>query len=528
MKKHVVMLIIVAAGIAAQARAGQATGTAIYIPAAARNAGLGCTTWRTDLQVKTRGTQQATYQIDLLQHNQDNSSPASVTFTLDPGVSIRYKDALQDLFAFSGSAALRITATSGDVMVTSRTYNDGASGTYGVYVAGYEESEAFGEGEHAALIQLSMSVDPEEGYRSNVGFLNVTGQSIDVELSLYLSTGVHLGTLDYALRPYEYDQVTNIFDKVSTTNVEDGYALVRTTTSGGEFFTCASVIDNRSGDAIYIPGQPEQAPPNQAGCNAFEETTFMLPGGVPLEMVCIPAGTFMMGAYGGERGSTDAEHPQHQVTLTRDFWIGTYELTQAQWEAVTGSNPASDYGVGDDYPVYDVSWDDVCGGTTGSDCAAASYIGRLNQALGTTAFRLPTEAEWEYAARGGTTTRFSHGDALDCDDWCDFCENHDRYMVWCGNTNGPSEPVGSKDPNPFGLHDMHGNLFEWVSDWVGYYDASPQQDPTGPESGSFRVTRGGSWLYQAQEARSANRKTWGSLYPSAAFIGFRLARSPGP
>jgi formylglycine-generating enzyme required for sulfatase activity len=504
--------------------------TPIYIPAAAHTPGVGGTTWRTDLQLKTRGTQQATVRIDLLQRDQDNSSPASVTLTLDPGLSIRYEDALQDLFGFSGSAALRITATSGDVMVTSRTYNDDAAGTYGQYIAGSEEGEAFGEGEHAALIQLSMSVDPDEGYRANVGFLNVTGQSIDVEVSLYLSTGVHLGILDYVLLPYEYDQVANVFDAVSTTNVEDGYALVRTTTTGGELFTYASVIDNRSGDAIYIPGQPDQAPPIQAGCIAFEETTFMLPGGVPLEMVCIPEGTFMMGAYGGERGATSSERPQHQVTLTRDFWIGKYEVTQAQWLAFMGSLPGSSAGVGDDYPVYRVSWDDACGGTTGSDCAANSFIGRLNQALGTTAFRLPTEAEWEYAARGGTTTRFSHGDALECDDYCDFCSTHDPYMVWCGNTIGPSEPVGSKDPNPFGLHDMHGNVWEWVGDWfdADYYGVSPPTDPTGPVSGSDRVLRGGSWLHYAQESRSANRYSGSLFYGASYTIGFRLARSTGP
>jgi hypothetical protein len=234
-------------------------GTPIYIPAAAHTPGLGDTNWRTDLQIKPRGAQPATVRIDLLERDRDNSSPTSVTVTVDPGVSVRSEDVLSGLFGFTGSAALRITATSGDVMVTSRTFNDDASGTYGQYIPGSEDSEAFGEGEHAALIQLSMSVDPEQGYRSNVGFLNVTGRSIDIEVSLYRSTGVHLGTLDYVLLPYEYDQVTNIFDAVSTANVEDGYALVRTTTSGGEFFTYASVVDNRSGDAIYIPGQQDQA-----------------------------------------------------------------------------------------------------------------------------------------------------------------------------------------------------------------------------------------------------------------------------
>jgi len=252
-----------------------------------------------------------------------------------------------------------------------------------------------------------------------------------------------------------------------------------------------------------------------------------LGGGVTMDLIYIPPGTFMMGSPEDERGRGDDED-LHEVTLTHGYYLGKYEVTQAQWEAVMGSNPAHDYGVGDNYPVYYVSWDDVCGGTTGSDCTADSFIGKLNTSLGTTKFRLPTEAEWEYAARAGTTGPFSFDTSVN-PEWdleCGSFPEADPYMWWCGNSSQATHPVGSKQLNGFGLYDIHGNVYEWVADWYGEYPDTAVTDPTGPSTGNTRIMRGGSWYWHAWQCRSAFRTAY---YPGPSSqginIGFRLART---
>lgn len=251
----------------------------------------------------------------------------------------------------------------------------------------------------------------------------------------------------------------------------------------------------------------------------------------PLEMVYIETGTFMMGSPSDERGRDWDEGPQHQVTLSQGFYMGKYEVTQAQFEAVMGENPARSFGVGDDYPVYYVSWYD-----------AARFCNRLSEMEGlqpvytesgdwpanmnANGYRLPTEAEWEYACRAGTQTRFSHGDALECSDECGSCDLHDQYMVWCGNDSGHSEEVGTKLPNSWGLHDMHGNVWEWCTDWYDndYYYRSPEVDPVNIQTNQFRVLRGGVWSNFAWICRSAIRLR---LNPSGTDYngGFRVCRT---
>ena len=249
-----------------------------------------------------------------------------------------------------------------------------------------------------------------------------------------------------------------------------------------------------------------------------EEMTILLPGDVPLTLVLVPAGTFQMGSPESELGRAGDETP-HDVLLTQPYWMGKTEVTQAQWEAVTGTpmpTSCGSFGVGPDYPAYCVSWNDIAG--------PGGFLDLLNTYLGTTLFRLPTEAEWERAARGGTQTRFSHGDVSECGDLCEACGVHDQYMSWCGNSIGTVRPVGSKGANPFGLHDMHGNLQEWVQDWFGDYPSGAVTDPAGPASGSARVGRGGSWGSWAQSCRSAYRRGYTPTAPSI-HVGFRLARS---
>lgn len=239
----------------------------------------------------------------------------------------------------------------------------------------------------------------------------------------------------------------------------------------------------------------------------------MLPGGVPLTLLRIPGGTFMMGAYAGERGAEADEAPQHEVTL-HDYYLGKYEVTQEQFQAVMGSNPSQFSACGGTCPVERVTWHE-----------AASFVTALNQLFGTTGFRLPTEAEWERAARAGTTTRFSYGDVLDCDDQCGACTAHDQSMWWCGNSGNQTHPIGQKQPNAYDLYDMHGDVWEWVNDWYGTYPSSPQTDPPGPPTGSLRVHRGGSWVNYVTGCRSADR---GSNSPDLRnqAIGFRVARTP--
>ncbi len=251
--------------------------------------------------------------------------------------------------------------------------------------------------------------------------------------------------------------------------------------------------------------------------------------GITITMVRIPAGTFSMGSPSNERyrgGNEDL----HLVTLTHDYFMSTQEVTQAQWQAVMGSampTSCGNAGVGPDEPVYCVSWDDICGGATGSSCPASSFIGRLNAMTGTAAFRLPTEAEWERAARAGSQAPFSFGDDSACAvDDCSFCTLFDRHMVWCGNGSGSTRPVGSKSPNSYGLYDMHGNVWEWVADlYSDHLGTAAVTDPSGPSSGSSRVWRGGGYSSVAGACRSASRID-DSPSSRLAFRGFRVASGP--
>ena len=245
-------------------------------------------------------------------------------------------------------------------------------------------------------------------------------------------------------------------------------------------------------------------------------------GATPLEMVLIQPGTFTMGSPEDEQGRwANNEWLPHDVAIPQPFYMGKYEVTQAQWKAAMGSNPATDlgrpsYGTGNDYPVYYVSWDD-----------SQTFIEQLNS-MGLGTFRLPTEAEWEYACRAGTDTRFSFGDALECSDE-DHCAIMDDFMWWSGNSRDGSEEdgtrkVGRKLPNPFGLHDMHGNVDEWCSDWWEEPSTRDSQvDPQGPTSGSNRVFHGGDWFSGSPWARSAFR--YRRLPDHRTYvIGLRLVR----
>ena len=226
-----------------------------------------------------------------------------------------------------------------------------------------------------------------------------------------------------------------------------------------------------------------------------------------IEFVWIPPGDFRMGST--SRHADPDEKPVTRVRITRGFWLGKYEVTQRQWAAVMGSNPSHFKNCGGDCPVEEVSWNDV-----------QEFIRKLNGRSGGRRYRLPTEAEWEYAARAGTRTDTYAGD-ITKPRGSDPVLNR---IAWYGeNSRGRTHPVGRKSPNAYGLHDMLGNVWEWVGDWHGDYRGGTVTDPVGPKSGSIRVLRGGSWGGGAGYCRSAVRGR-GSPGGRIFYLGFRLLR----
>jgi formylglycine-generating enzyme required for sulfatase activity len=227
--------------------------------------------------------------------------------------------------------------------------------------------------------------------------------------------------------------------------------------------------------------------------------------GTGIEMVLIPPGTFTMGCSASNiYGCYSDESPTHQVTLTQAFYLSRTEVTQAQWVAKMGSNPS--YFTGDtSRPVERVSWNDIQPFCTN------------------TGMRLPTEAEWEYAYRAGTTTAF-HGMPGYLNGTND--DNQLGTIAWFTSYSGnTTRPVAGKAANGFGLYDMSGNVWEWCQDWYGTYASGAQTNPTGPGSGSYRVLRGGSWFSSSTSCRASTRN-YGTPDSRSSYVGFRVARTP--
>ncbi|MCX4292288.1 MAG: SUMF1/EgtB/PvdO family nonheme iron enzyme [Odoribacter sp.] len=242
--------------------------------------------------------------------------------------------------------------------------------------------------------------------------------------------------------------------------------------------------------------------------NSLTDTVYIYQGGdftetikgVSFDMLYVEGGTFMMGAT-EEQGDDayDSEKPVHSVTLS-DYYIGKFEVTQGLWKAIMDNNNPSNFQNGDDYPMYYVNWEE-----------AQEFCKKLSQLTGKT-YVLPTEAQWEYAARGGVKSRgykYSGSNTI-------------GNVAWYGdNSSSSTHPVATKQPNELGLYDMSGNVWEWCSDWYGYYSSESQSNPTGPSTGSYRVVRGGSWHDFARRCRVShrngiNRSLRGSNY------GFRV------
>ncbi len=225
-----------------------------------------------------------------------------------------------------------------------------------------------------------------------------------------------------------------------------------------------------------------------------------------IEFVWIPPGSFMMGSPSGEKGQRRNEK-QHRITISKGFWLGKYEVTKSQWKSVMGTElwKGRKHILDDsDSPAVYVSWND-----------AQSFIRKLGGG-----YRLPTEAEWEYACRAGTTTAYSFGESeSDLDEYAWYYDNADS------KGEDYAHVVGQKKPNTWGLYDIHGNVFEWCSGWFDEYPSDSAKDPEGPSTGAYKLLRGGSWTNFGYDCRSAYRFNRPVDFRDA-YNGFRVVRTP--
>ena len=243
-----------------------------------------------------------------------------------------------------------------------------------------------------------------------------------------------------------------------------------------------------------------QQPVVQAPIANRDNISIPVKDGISVDMVRVEAGTFTMGATAEMKDPDDWEKPTHRVTLTNDYYIGKYEVTQVLWQAVMGNNPSKFKG--DNLPVEQVSWEDC-----------QKFLSKLNRITGKT-FRLPTEAEWEYAARGGNKSRgYQYSGSNNLSD-----------VAWIRDNSGKkTHAVGTKQPNELGIYDMSGNVWEWCQDWYGEYSSSSQINPTGANDGFRRVYRGGSWNNEVWGCRSSCRYDY--TPGLCGYLGLRLVLS---
>ena len=347
----------------------------------------------------------------------------------------------------------------------------------------------------------------KEGYRSQQRTINLSQQQkLDVAFD---ELAAIQGNLSVNYKPFGADvfidgnkvgQSPRVFNGLLVGNhkveiKKEGYGTDSKTVNilEGQTATLAGVLSTNTSSSVA------------SGASSSGNTiTIPVKNGISIDMVRVEAGTFTMGATREMQNPWvpfDDEEPTHQVTLTNDYYIGKYEVTQALWKAVMGNNPSGFKG--DNLPVESVSW---------KDCQ--KFISKLNSITGKV-FRLPTEAEWEYAARGGKKSRgYQYSGSNNLSD-----------VAWCrGNSGDMTHAVGTKQPNELGIYDMTGNVWEMCQDRKSSYSSSSQVNPTGANSGSLRVARGGCWFYDARLCRSSFRDFIRSG-SRMDYLGFRLALS---
>ena len=329
----------------------------------------------------------------------------------------------------------------------------------------------------------------------------VTGITLS-ETELTMNAG-DVKTLTWTVAPEDAENKTVTWsssdEAVASVTPAGNKVYVEAVTNGTFVITCAATDGSGvKAECQVMVGEPA----------VEDEQTFTV-GGVTFKMKKVDGGTFTMGATAEQSNGYEPnsdEKPTHLVMLS-DYWMGETEVTQALWYAVMGAKPTSrdswstDYGLGDNYPAYYVSLDDC-----------QEFITKLNQMTGKT-FRLPTEAEWEFAARGGNKSQgyiFSGSNTIDDVAW------------YTENSSSTTHPVATKAPNELGIYDMSGNVYEWCQDWYGDYGSGSQTNPTGPTTGSYRVFRGGGWYAYATYCRVANRDYTDPTY-AYNDLGLRLA-----
>ncbi len=408
-------------------------------------------------------------------------------------------------WAFSGCTSLTSVTIGNSVTSIGDRAFEGCTGLRGVYFEGDAPGEV-GEEVFASTPVIVYYIPGTTGWGATFGGRPAIA-------------GYGAAILEIALYPGV--QVTG---EVGTTYVIESKAEV-----DGDFWLTRGWIELTTPMAIWMDPVPTDSP--RRVYRAVKVTKPVVQ--TVANMVWIPPGTFVMGSPESERGRWDWAGPQTRVTLTKGFWLGKYEVTVGEYLAVTGGLPEYCYdpeNPGDlDRPVGCVGWDEAV-----AYCQKLTEQERAAGRIGTNAvYRLPTEAEWEYACRAGTTTRYSFGDALGCDDGCEYCALLDLYMWWCGNLRMGTHPVGQKLPNSWGLFDMQGNMMEWCQDWFNSYPGGAVVDPQGPTTGSGRVIRGGrGWhamigrVVFARNCRSASRLGI-DLGDSYGCLGFRVLLAPG-
>ena len=347
----------------------------------------------------------------------------------------------------------------------------------------------------------------KNGYRSQQKTIQLSQQQkLDVSFGELVAI---LGNLSVNYKPFGADvyidgkklgQSPRVFNGLLVGNHQvevrkEGYTTDRKAVMISEGQT-ANITGNLSSQASDLANNY-----NSASASGINEISISVKNGITIDMVKVEVGSFKMGATSEMQNPWDDEKPVHKVILTNDYYIGKYEVTQALWQAVMGSNPSNFKG--DDLPVENVSW---------KDCQ--KFIAKLNRMTGRK-FRLPTEAEWEYAARGGRKSRgYQYSGSSNISDVAWYKEN----------SESTTHPVGTKQANELGIFDMSGNAWEWCQDWYSSYGKSSQANPTGAVSGLYRVIRGGSWYCSSRDSRSSFRSYIAPDYRNGYF-GLRLVLS---
>ena len=436
----------------------------------------------------------------------------------------------------TGTIVIRAIPSNADIFVDNekvgageaiKSVSIGAEHRYRVVCEDYYTKEGVVYFDKREEKSVNVELEPNFGYitiKSEPGGAEIYVDDVNVGTTPYLMKKIKLGRHTVEIRKYGYEtQADMVMIKVDEVNKQ---------------LENVKLVEDKSVAQQPVPVTPVAAGSSTNGTSATTASgnrTFTV-NGVSFEMVEVKGGTFTMGSDDSDAYSW--EKPMHRVTVS-DFMIGKFEVTQKLWKAVMGSNPSRFKG--DNLPVENVSWND-----------AREFIRKLNQQTGQN-FRLPTEAEWEYAARGGTSMSLYNGEKinligannspnLDKLAWyggncgqnytsyagCDVANGYD-ISGWSekqyADSKGGTHPVGLKQPNAYGLYDMLGNVWEWCQDWYGDYSSGSQTNPTGPSSGSYRVLRGGSWHYGARYCRVSDRSI-NTPDDRSLNLGFRLVLVP--